>query len=82
MISSQNNVIYGADNSCGVNVLPHKLSVSLMKKKEVSVLFNNTADTFYLWLYGIRDIVKGSSNGSFISTIPQTREHILRPLLN
>ena len=50
-------------------------------RKEGNVLFNDTLNTFYLRLYGVRHMVKDhsdtllfpiSSKGSFICTIPQT----------
>ena len=69
--------------------------------EEGNVLFNDALNTFYLWLYGIRHMVKDhsdserenplpphgllfpiSSKGSFICTIPQTGQHIPRPLLH
>ena len=39
--------------------------------KEGNVLFNDALNTFYLWLYGVRHMVKNhsiSSKGSFICT--------------
>ena len=70
-------------------------------RKEGNVLFNDTLNTFYLRLYGVRHMVKDhsdsekgnpllpqrllfpiNSKGSFICTIPQTGEHIPRPLLH
>ena len=79
-------------------------SVILLKdngRKEGNVLFNDTLNTFYLRLYGVRHMVKDhsdsergnllpphgllfpiSSKGSFICTIPQTGQHIPRPLLH
>ena len=53
-------------------------------RKEGNVLFNDTFNTFYLQLYGIKHMVKNysdsergnlfpiSNKGSFISIIPQT----------
>ena len=51
-------------------------------RKEGNVLINDTLNTFYLWLYGVRHIVKDHSNseinflinskGSLICVIPQT----------
>ena len=32
-------------------------------RKEGNVLFNDTLNTFYLWLYGIRHMVKDHSDG-------------------
>ena len=57
------------------------------RRKEGNVLFNDALNTFYLWLYDVRHMVKDhsdsekgnllpppiSSKGSFICTIPQTR---------
>ena len=31
-------------------------------RKEGNVLFNDTLNTFYLWLYGVRHIVKDHSD--------------------
>ena len=31
-------------------------------RKEGNVLFNNILDTFYLWLYGVRHMVKDHSD--------------------
>ena len=54
-----------------------------IKRKEGNVLFNDTLNIFYLWLYGIRLMVKDHSDsqkgnplpphskGSFICTIPR-----------
>ena len=79
----------------GNPLLPHRLLFPINSKgsyictrKEGNILFNDALNTFYLWLYGIRHMVKDhfrgnllpphrllfpiSSNGSFICTIPQT----------
>ena len=65
--------------------------------REGNVLFNDTLNTFYLQLYGIRYMVKNpsdsergnplllfpiSSKDSFICIIPQTGYHISWPLLH
>ena len=58
------------------------------KERKGNVLFNDALNTFYLWLYGIRHMVKDHSDsergnphgllfsidikGSFICTIPRT----------
>ena len=62
---------------------------------EGNVLFNDTLEHIYLWLYGIGLSKRGnplpplhgllflaSSKGSFICTIPQTGQHIPQPLLH
>ena len=68
---------------------------------EGNVLLNDTLNTFYLCLYGVRHMVKDhsdseignlllqhgllpsiNSKGYFICTIPQTENHIPRPLLH
>ena len=51
------------------------------RERERNVLFNDALNTFYLWLYGVRHMVKDhsdsekgnplNSKGSFICTIPQ-----------
>ena len=72
-----------------------------MEGRKEMFLFNDTLNTFYLRLYGIRhsqsttEIERGnlllpphgllfpiSSKGSFICIIPQTGQHIPRPLLH
>ena len=37
----------------------------IYKRKEGNVLFNDALNTFYLWLYGIRHMVKDHSDGLF-----------------
>ena len=38
------------------------LFVNCTSRKEGNVLFNDALNTFYLWLYGVRDIVKDHSD--------------------
>ena len=38
------------------------------ERKEVDVLFNNTLNTFYLWLYGVRHMVKGHTDSKPTAT--------------
>ena len=40
----------------------HNTPVHLNSLKEGNVLFNNALNTFYLWLYGIRHMVKDNSD--------------------
>ena len=40
----------------------HKLNQAITKRKEGNVLFNDTLNTFYLQLYGIRNMVKDHSD--------------------
>ena len=39
--------------------------------KEGNVLFNDALNTFYLWLYGVRHIVKDHSDGVRGNLLPQ-----------
>ena len=38
-------------------------NVLFNRRKEGNVLFNDALNTFYLWLYGVRHIVKDHSEG-------------------
>ena len=42
----------------------------LITKKEGIVLFNDTLNTFYLWLYGIRHVVKDHSDSERGNLLP------------
>ena len=41
--------------------MKHSRKVLIEKRKEGNVLFNNMLNTFYLWLYGVKHIVKDHS---------------------
>ena len=41
--------------------MKHSRKVLIEKRKEGNVLFNNILNTFYLWLYGNKHIVKDHS---------------------
>ena len=43
-----------------------RLAVSCYHYKEGNGLFNNTLNTFYVWLYGIRHMGKGSKRGNLL----------------
>ena len=61
------------------------------RKQEGNVLFNDTLNTFYLRLYGVKNkllpppflglLFPISCNGSFICTIEHTGQYISLPLL-
>ena len=42
-------------------------------RKEGNVLFNNTLNTFYLWLYGVRHMVKDHSDSERGNPLPPHR---------
>ena len=42
-------------------------------RKEGNVLFNDALNTFYLWLYGIRHMVKGHSDNEKGNPLPPHR---------
>ena len=42
-------------------------------KKEGNVLFNDTLNTFYLWLYGVRHMVKDHSDNEKGNPLPPHR---------
>ena len=44
-----------------------------LSKKEGNVLFNDTLNTFYLWLYGIRHMVKDHSDSKKGNPLPPHR---------
>ena len=48
------------DDTVIVNQFAHKCILAL--RKEGNVLFNDTLNTFYLWLYGVRHMVKDHSD--------------------
>ena len=93
---------YVTHRSSTVDICCHTLAwrctIQLPYRKEGNVLFNDTLNTFYLQLYGIRHMVEDHSDsekgnllpphftfnrkGSFICTIPQTVQHIPQPLLH
>ena len=61
--------IYGymaSDSKRGNPLLPHGLLFPISSKgsfmREGYVLFNNALNTFYLWLYGVRHMVKDHSD--------------------
>ena len=39
-------------------------------KKEENVLFNDTLNTFYLWFYGVRHMVKDHSDSERVNPLP------------
>ena len=45
--------------------------------KEGNVLFNDTLNTFYLQLYGIRHMVKDQSDSERGNLLPGTRKYML-----
>ena len=45
----------------------------LLKERERNVLFNNALNTFYLWLYGVRHMVKDHSDSEKGNPLPPHR---------
>ena len=43
------------------------------RRKEGNVLFNNALNTFYLWLYGIKHMVKDHSDSEKENLLPPHR---------
>ena len=48
-------------------------SVKPVQKRERNVLFNDTLNTFYLWLYGVRRMVKDHSDSEKGNPLPPHR---------
>ena len=46
---------------------------SSLDRKEGNVLFNDTLNTFYLWLYGVRHMVKNHSDSERENPLPPHR---------
>ena len=46
------------------------ISITLSGRKEGNVLFNDTLNTFYLWLYGVRYMVKDHSDSERGNPLP------------
>ena len=47
------------------------LNGSIMKaRKEGNILFNGTLNTFYLWLYGVKHVVKDHSDSERGNPLP------------
>ena len=63
-----------SSNSCGTYVtFENNSRVSLqnaIRERERNVLFNDTLHTFYLWLYGIRHMVKDHSDSERRNPLP------------
>ena len=47
--------------------------VGLISRKEGNVLFNDTLNTFYVWLYGVRHMVKDHSDSEKGNPLPPHR---------
>ena len=62
-------------NNQQVQTNSSQTTATLTNRKEGNVLFNDVLNTFYLWLYGARYMVKDC----FICTIPQTGQQTPQP---
>ena len=45
------------------------IAQSCMEMKEGNILFNDTLNTFYLWLYGVRHMVKDHSDSEKVNPL-------------
>ena len=73
MISSKESFYTTSDTQNSTYHSPCYTSCRAQKWKEGNVLFNDALNTFYLWLYGIRHMVKDHPDSEKGNPLPPHR---------
>ena len=64
---------FGMHNAHFCLAMPLMAVILEIGRKEGNVLFNDTLNTFYLWLYGVRHMVKDHSDSERGNLLPPHR---------